>query len=213
MLGEDNAVLELLPALLTFAFVSCFTPGPNNMMLTASGATFGFRRTMPHIAGVAVGFPLMVVAVGLGLGTLFVAYPLLHTILKWVGAAYLAWLAWHVATAGRSDGADGRGGRPFTFLQAAAFQWVNPKGWIMAVGALATFTSAGAEAGGRSAGIFGEVLVVALAFAVMGLPSSTSWAAFGTWIGSVLSTERRLRTFNLTMGGLLILSIIPALAA
>lgn len=200
---------DILPALLAFAFAGSFTPGPNNMMLTASGATFGFRRSLPHIAGVSLGFPVMVLAVGLGLGTVFTAYPVVHHVLKWVGAAYLAWLAWHVATARRGTAAEG-GSRPLTFVQAAAFQWVNPKAWMMGVGALATFTSPDASALGSSR-VVAEVMVVALVFFAVAVLSTATWTAFGTGIGRFLSSDRRLRVFNLTMGALLLLSIIPAL--
>src|SRR5262245_35169175 len=123
---------ELLWALLVFVVVTLFTPGPNNAMLMASGLNFGFRRGLPHLWGVALGFAVMVLAVGLGLGALFAAYPAAYTVLKYVGAAYLLYLAWQIASASpHEEGGDPRG-RPITFLEAAAFQWLNPKGWVMA---------------------------------------------------------------------------------
>ena len=134
-------VLELLWALLVFVAVTLFTPGPNNAMLMASGLNFGFRRGLPHLWGVALGFAVMVLAVGVGLGAVFQAYPAMYAALKYVGAAYLLYLAWQIATAGSpEDRADDRG-RPITFLDAAAFQWVNPKGWVMAVGAVSTYAA------------------------------------------------------------------------
>ncbi|WP_207481459.1 LysE family translocator [Arenibaculum pallidiluteum] len=193
---------DLFAALLVFAAVTSFTPGPNNVMLTASGATFGFRRTLPHVLGVALGFPAMVVVVGLGLGTALIAHPMLHAGMKVIGAVYLCYLAWLVARSGHGD-RDRAGGRPIGFWRAAAFQWVNPKAWIMAVGAVATFTS-------PEGSLAAQVLAIGAAFVLVGLPSSASWAAFGTLIGRWLDTDRRLRRFNLVMAALLVLSIVPA---
>ncbi len=195
---------ELLAALVLFAASASFTPGPNNVMLTASGATFGFRRTVPHILGVVLGFPAMVAAVGLGLGTVLAAIPAIHVVLKYVGAAYLCYLAWLVATSGRSGGAEAAGS-PLGFWRAAAFQWVNPKGWVMAVGAISTFTS-------TDGNIVRDVLLIALVFLLVGLPSTMTWTVFGTLIGRWLGSDRRLRLFNMAMGALLLLSVIPALA-
>ena len=131
---------ELLLAFILFAFVTSVTPGPNNMMLLASGVNFGIRRSLPHMLGISLGFMLLVAAVGLGLGQLFEQFPPLYTVLRYGGAAYLLYLAWKIAGSGAPD-ADGKAtGKPFTFLQAAAFQWVNPKAWIMAIGAITTYT-------------------------------------------------------------------------
>ena len=128
----------LLWALLGFTFATSVTPGPNNAMLTASGANFGFRRAVPHMLGIILGFPAMVLAIGLGLGTVFSALPWLHLALKYVGAAYMLYLAWRIATAERGKGA--AAAKPISFFEAAGFQWVNPKAWIMGVGALAAYT-------------------------------------------------------------------------
>ena len=125
--------LTLLLPLALFAFVSSITPGPNNVMLTASGATFGYRRTLPHMLGISAGVAVMLLMVGAGLGTVFETMPVLYSILKYVGAGYLLYLAWRIASANGMDGAAARS-KPFTFLEAAAFQWVNPKAWIMSVG-------------------------------------------------------------------------------
>lgn len=191
--------LALLPALLGFAFVASITPGPNNLMLLASGANFGFRRTLPHLLGVAGGHSFMIVVVGLGLMRLFAAYPFLHDVLTAASVAYLLWLAWRIATAVPKDGA--ARGRPFTFLQAAAFQWVNPKAWYMAVGAITLY------AGEATWG----VLAVALAFAATNLPSISAWAALGTQMRRWLDRPARLRAFNWTMAALLVLSLAPVL--
>ena len=128
---------ELLIAFATYAFVTSITPGPNNTMLLASGANFGFGPTVPNILGISLGFAAMVLAVGLGAGALFVAFPLAHDILRYGGALYLMVLAWRLARSGGAGTAE-TGARPLTFLEAAAFQWINPKAWIMAVGAVAT---------------------------------------------------------------------------
>jgi threonine/homoserine/homoserine lactone efflux protein len=129
---------ELIAALVLFALVSSITPGPNNTMLMASGANFGFRATIPHLLGVSGGFFLLVLAAGLGLGGLFAAYPPLHDILAVVGGAYLLWLAWKIATS-KGLGLGEGSARPQTFLQAAAFQWVNPKAWAMALGGVTAY--------------------------------------------------------------------------
>ncbi len=198
---------ELLPALALFALSSSITPGPNNVMVTASGANFGFSRTLPHIFGIAIGFPVMVIAVGLGLGQVFVQMPMLHTVMKWVGAAYLLWLAWKLATArptGIDDGAPTQA-QPMTLLQAAAFQWVNPKAWIMAVGAMSTFTTVGGDP-------VVEAAIVGGMFAAACLPSVALWAGFGVVLRGWLSSARALRRFNLSMAALLVLSLVPTLA-
>ncbi|MDF2763530.1 MAG: lysine transporter LysE [Rhodospirillales bacterium] len=189
----------LLPFTL-FAIAGSFTPGPNNIMLTASGANFGFRRTLPHILGICVGFPLMVTAVGLGLGRLFEEVPVTHSVLKLAGSAYLLWLAWRIAQAGSVDQPDARA-RPLSFFQAAAFQWVNPKAWIMAMGAISTFTLAGQE-------MLPQVLTIAAIFTVVSVPSATVWTLLGIGVARILTSPAALRLFNLSMGALLALSVV-----
>lgn len=192
---------QLLAALAAFAFVSSITPGPNNAMLMASGANFGFARTLPHLAGVAIGFAVLLLAVGLGLGGLFTAFPALHTVLKVVGAAYLLWLAWKIATA-KGVGGHGGGGRPITFLQAAGFQWVNPKAWVMSVGAVATYVPLGA-------GLLGNVALVVLVFSLVNLPCIVAWTGGGVALRRVLARPAALRAFNAVMAALLVASLIP----
>ena len=193
----------LLLAFVGFAFVSSITPGPNNTMLLASGANYGFRRTVPHIAGISLGCVFMLLLVGFGLGQAFAAVPWLYRVLRWVGAAYLLWLAWRIATAGTmKDGAAG-GGRPLTFWQAAAFQWVNPKAWVMVVGAASTY--APREDFGRG------VVVLALLLGLVNVPSICVWAGFGTALRPWLSQPRRARAFNVIMALLLVLSLLPML--
>jgi threonine/homoserine/homoserine lactone efflux protein len=194
-------VLSLLVSLLPFAVAASVTPGPNNLMVTASTANFGFRRTIPHMLGITIGFPVMIVGIGWGLGSLFAAFPVLHQILKYVGAAYLLFLSWKIATAGRSDGARGTG-NPLTFLQAALFQWVNPKAWVMAISAVTTFTTVGGS-------LVFETLVIALVFALVCVPSLTTWAVFGLAIGRLLQSDRMRAAFNIAMALLLVASLLP----
>lgn len=196
---------DLFLALLTFAFVSSVTPGPNNFMLMASGVNFGFRRTVPHMFGIAGGFGALLLAVGFGLGALLHAYPALDTALKIASATYLAYLAWRSAFS-RKLGDKGEGkARPLTFLEAAAFQWVNPKAWAMALVAMGAYVSASAP--------LLSVLIVALAFVLVNFPSVSIWTLFGMGLRRFLADERRLRVFNMTMGALLLLTIWPLLSA
>jgi threonine/homoserine/homoserine lactone efflux protein len=192
--------LALLPALLAFAFVSSITPGPNNLMLLASGANFGVRRSVPHMLGISVGHSFMVVVVGLFLMGVFHAVPALHTALTVASVLYLLWLAWKIAHSAPKDGT--ARAAPFTFWQAAAFQWVNPKAWYMAIGAITLY--AGETAGG--------VLLVALIFAATNLPSISVWTVLGQQMRRFLGTPARLRAFNWTMAALLVLSLWPVVA-
>ena len=190
---------ELLTALAAFAFVTSITPGPNNLMLMASGANYGFRRTIPHMLGVGLGFVLMVALVGLGLMGLFDAFPITHTVLKYAGIAYLLWLAWKIAKAGMPQ-TDGSTGTPMTFLQAAAFQWVNPKAWQMALTAITLYAPE------RTAL---SILMVAAVFGAVNLPSVSSWTVLGQQMTRVLTSPLRLRVFNVIMALLLVASLWP----
>lgn len=192
----------ILAALLGFAFVTTVTPGPNNLMLMASGANFGFRRTVPHMLGIAGGVSLMALLVGLGLMALFEAIPLLGTVLKVVSVLYLLWLAFRIATAAPIEDRAAHA-RPMTLMQAAAFQWVNPKAWAMCLSAITIY------APDRT---LPSVVLVALAFALVSLPAISVWTWLGTVIRQWLSSKRRLQIFNLTMASLLILSLYPLVA-
>jgi threonine/homoserine/homoserine lactone efflux protein len=194
---------QLFVALALFAFVSSITPGPNNTMLLASGANFGLRRTVPHLTGVMVGFFVLILCVGLGLGGLFAAYPVLHTVLKVLGGLYLLYLAFKIATA---DGVGGgkTGGKPQTFWQAAAFQWINPKAWAMALGAVTTYAP--------QAHYVANVVIIAAVFAAINIPCVTTWAAFGMGLRRFLDRPKVLRAFNLIMAALLVLSLYPIVA-
>lgn len=192
---------DLLIGLISFAFVSSITPGPNNMMLLASGVNHGFRRTIPHMLGISLGHSFMVILVGLGLAGLFTTYPAARTALTVVSVGYLAWLAWKIANAAAPNPGAAKG-RPFTFLQAALFQWVNPKAWSMALTAISLYTPQANAV---------TVVSVAAVFCATNLPSVSCWAALGTALRGFLSDPKRLRAFNWTMAALLIASLYPVL--
>ena len=194
--------IHLIPALAGFAFVTSATPGPNNLMLMASGANFGIRRTVPHALGVSLGHAFMVAAMGLGLAAVFDAAPWAMTALKVVSVAYMLWLAWRIAHAAAPEARAGSG-RPMTFLEAAAFQWVNPKAWAMALGAVALYAADGALV---------SVLIVAAVFSAVNLPSIGVWVAMGTQLRRWLTSPGRLRAYNWTMAALLVASLYPVLA-
>lgn len=191
--------LESFPALLALAVATLFTPGPNNAMLAASGANFGFRRTVPHLLGVALGFPLMLMIVGLVLGGIFQTSALLREGLRWGGAALLLWIAWKVARSG-GVGSKSEGAHPMRFHQAVAFQWINPKAWSMAVATTSQFI--------RPETPLVTATAVALTFLALGLSSSATWTYAGQAIARWLTTERRLKAFNLVMAGLIALSVV-----
>jgi threonine/homoserine/homoserine lactone efflux protein len=193
--------IELLTALAGFCLVSSITPGPNNLMLMASGANFGFLRSIPHMLGIGLGFMLMVFLVGIGLAQLFDLYPIAHTILKILSVAYMLYLAWKIANAAPAGSADSTG-TPMTFLQAAAFQWVNPKAWTMAITAVTVYAP--------DTSLISVVMVSAV-FGVVNLPSVSIWTILGQQMARILTNPARLRTFNWTMAALLIASLYPVL--
>lgn len=194
--------LEVFLALLLFAFAGSFTPGPNNLMLLASGVNFGFRRTIPHMLGITLGFLVLMLCVGFGLGALLAAAPTLHTALKIAGAAYLLYLAWRIATSSGFGEASGSG-RPMSFIEAAGFQWVNPKAWMMAVTAMAAYTSIESP-------VF-SVVFIGLVFAIVTMPVVSVWTGFGVVLREWLNDPMRLRAFNLVMAALLVASLWPML--
>jgi threonine/homoserine/homoserine lactone efflux protein len=195
--------IDLVWALLLFVVVTLFTPGPNNTMLMTTGLNFGFRRGLPHLWGVALGFGLMVLAVGLGLGAVFQAYPAAYTVLKYAGAAYLLFLAWQIATAGAVEEGETRG-RPIGFMEAAAFQWLNPKGWVMAVGAVSTYAAVAAFPL--------NMALMAFLFGSLGILSSATWLGFGTGLKRLLTSPRTVRAVNITLALLLVASLWPIVA-
>jgi len=192
---------SLLTAFILFALVMCFTPGPNNIMLLSSAVTYGFRRTLPHIMGITIGFAFMVGAVGLGLGTVFVAYPVLESILKYAGAAYLIYLAVAIAMAGPAKpGQDNQRG-PMTFWGAAVFQWVNVKGWVMVIGTITAYA-------GIASFPWNIAIQTALSL-LLGVVACSTWAVFGSALRPLLTSRRTVRAFNIVMAVLLLASLYP----
>lgn len=201
--APTNLSWEALLPLAGFAFAGTWTPGPNNVMLASSGASFGFRRSVPHALGVALGFPMMFFLVALGLGEVFKASPLLREILRWGGAALLLYLAWRIAGAGAAGGRSLS--RPFTFVEAVGFQWINPKAWMMAIGVASTYLP-----GVRP---LVEAAVAAAVFVAAGLSSAHGWAGFGAAIKDWLASGTRLQIFNGVMGVLLAGFVLMGLAS
>ncbi|MEH6394221.1 LysE family translocator [Pseudoalteromonas sp.] len=191
--------IELLSALALFALVSSITPGPNNFMLMSSGANFGFKRTVPHMLGVALGFVLMLVLVGLGVMQLFDLFPISYQVLKVLCVSYLFYLAYKIATSNAPDSSCKDETKPFTFVQAALFQWVNPKAWTMALSAISIYAPSKT---------FNAILLVGLVFGLINLPCVSSWTLLGQKLQNYLNDPRRLRLFNITMALLLIISVL-----
>jgi threonine/homoserine/homoserine lactone efflux protein len=192
---------SLLIAFVMFATVMYLTPGPNNIMLLSTAVTYGFRRSLPHIAGITIGFAFMIGAVGVGLGTIFIAYPVLQTILKYAGAAYLIYLAVAIAMSGPvKPGQDNQRG-PMTFWGAAMFQWINAKGWVMVIGTITTYAAIAS---------FPWNIAIQVAIGLLlGAVSCTIWALFGTVLRPLLTSERTVRAFNIVMAILLLASLYP----
>src|ERR1044072_7215498 len=192
---------SLLIAFVMFARVMFFTPGPNNIMLLSSGLTYGFRPTIPHIMGITVGFAFMVGAVGLGLGTIFIAYPVLQTILKYAGVAYLVYLAAHIAMSEPPSAEQDNRRGPMTFWGAAMVQGVNAKGWVMVIGTITAYAAIAA---------YPWNIAIQLGLSLLlGILSCTAWALCGTALRPVLTSRLAVRTFNIVMAVLLLASLYP----
>jgi len=184
-----------------FGVIAAVTPGPNNVMLTTTGLNFGVRRGVPHLLGICIGFPVMLALIGLGFGTLFQLYPILHELIRMVGIVYLLYLAWKIATT-RTAGGEISQSKPINFWQAAAFQWVNPKAWIMGSSALAAYTT-------LDDNYFIQVLIICLTFLLITIPCAGVWLVFGAGLQRFLKDPGHLRIFNIIMALLLIASILP----
>ena len=193
---------EMLIGLILYAFVTSATPGPNNVMLLASGANFGFRRTVPHMIGISIGCAVMLTTLGLGVAALLADVPRVRLATKFLTVAYMGWLAWKIAHAAAPGAANGRA-RPMNVLEAAAFQWVNPKAWAMAVGAISGYAPTGSTQ---------ALSVLVVVFSAVNLPSVAIWAYAGEALRHWLMDDRRRRTFNWTMAVLLVISLVPMLA-
>jgi threonine/homoserine/homoserine lactone efflux protein len=197
----DAFPLALIITSLPFLASMGFTPGPNNILVASSGVNFGFRATIPHILGVTVGYPLMLLLVGLGLAKIFTDVPQVHTVLKYVCIVYLLYLAWKIAVAPVATETR-RTAKPMTFVQAVAFQWVNGKGWVVALSAVTTYTVVNAT-------LTMQVVALAALALFVTLGSVTTWTLFGAFLRRYLHTDRRRRVFNYSMAGLLVASILP----
>lgn len=182
-----------------YSFVTSITPGPNNMMLAASGVNFGFKRSIPHILGIGCGFGFMVAIVGLGIGSLISSNAVLYECLKMIGIVYLLYLAYKIYGSGKVD-ADANQAKPFSFIQAAMFQWVNPKAWVMALGAVTTYLAADSAAY--------WYLILGVTYGLVGIPSTGVWALIGEKLQSVIHDAKRLKLFNTTMALLLVASVM-----
>lgn len=192
---------ELFLALAGFVFGTVFTPGPNNLMLMASGANFGFRRSIPHLTGVAVGFPLMILPVGLGVMQLFDAFPPLTWIMTALSVVYMLWLAWKIANAAPPREGEAQG-TPLSFVQACAFQWVNPKAWAMALGAITLYAAS------RD---LTAILWVSGTYLLVGTFSASTWTLLGQQLRRLLTKPAQLRVFNWTMAAVLLASLAAIL--
>ena len=195
---------EHLLSLFMLSFVAAWTPGPNNALVASSGARFGVRRTLPHVAGIGIGFPVMVFTIALGLGELFKYSSLLRESLRWIGIAVLIWLSWKIAFSGGGAKTENRL-RPFTFWESAAFQWINPKGWVMAISITSQY------AGGSRP--YASAIVIAAVFVFLGFTSAFGWTVFGRQMQRWLQTPLRLRVFNVSMAALILLSVFAILKA
>jgi len=194
--------LTMIISITSFALASTMTPGPNNIMLLSSGLTFGYKRTLPHALGINFGFPVMVICVGLGVGKLFEVFPFVYTALKIVGISYLFWMAWHIANTKGSPATQNKNDKPFTFFQAALFQWINPKAWFVAITSTAAFITDHEIA-------FIQVMIIAGIYFFCGILSTNSWSLGGLILKQFIRNERLVKIFNITMAILIVGSILP----
>lgn len=195
--------MELYLSIIIFAATASITPGPNNVMIMTSGLNFGIRRSIPHALGICIGFPMMLLALGFGLGSIFDHYPVIHKIIKIIGISYLIYLAWRIAsTATIEDGAAAT--NPLSFSQAALFQWVNPKAWVMATGAISAFTS-------NHQAIFAQIVFIAIAFFFAASISVAIWLVFGHQLKTLMKYNRQRQVFNIAMGIFLIIAVLPVI--
>ena len=195
--------MELYLAIFLFGLSAGITPGPNNIMLMASGMNFGIKKSIPHISGVCIGFPVMVILIGLGFSIVFEQYPVLHEVIKVLGLVYLLFLSWLIASAS-PDKLEGKKSKPFSFIQAALFQWVNPKAWVIATSSISAYTTLAAD-------IYWQVLLIAAIFFFAAVISSSTWLVFGRGIKKILQSPKQQRLFNISMALVLVASVVPVL--
>ena len=196
--------MEYYLALFLFALTATITPGPNNIMIMTSGLNFGIRNSLPHFMGICLGFPTMVALVGFGFSVIFERYPAFHEIIKVLGVLYLLYLSWRIATSPVRS-LEGKKSKPLSFIQAVVFQWVNPKAWVMATGAISAYTSLGSD-------IFWQVIYISLIFLFVAFPCVGCWLFFGVGLRRYLRDPLHQKLFNVTMAILLVLSITPIIS-
>ncbi|MDG1473351.1 MAG: LysE family translocator, partial [Porticoccaceae bacterium] len=194
--------MEFYVAILLFTSAAGITPGPNNIMIMASGVNFGVKRSCPHLLGITIGVPIMVLAVGLGFNLVLQNYPLLHQVIKVFGIGYLLYLAWLIATTQPSS-ISTEVSKPLTFWQALLFQWVNPKALVMATSAISAYTSSNAP--------LGEVLFIAFAFSITAAVSVGIWLIFGASLKRFLDDPVYGKRFNILMAALLVVAMFPVI--
>lgn len=195
--------MEFYLSILIFAISSTVTPGPNNIMILTSGLNYGVKKSIPHLLGISFGFPVMIIVIGFGFSIIFERYPVFNEVIKILGVVYLLYLAWLIASSSPVS-LEGKRSKPLNFFQAALFQWVNPKAWVVATGAVSAYTSVSSD-------ILAQVIFIALAFLIVAIPSLSVWLIFGVGIKKYLKSARHQKLFNLSMALLLIGSIIPVL--
>lgn len=193
--------MDIFIAVFFFAFSTTVTPGPNNIMIMSSGVNYGVKSSLPHFFGICLGFPAMVLVVGMGFGTVLEQLPLLHQMIKIAGTLYLLWLAWVIGS--QTPKAIEKGNRtPLTFWQAVLFQWVNGKAWVMATGAVAAFTTVAGT-------LWSEVMAITAAFLAVTFPCVGVWLVAGAGLRQLLTNHTAQRVFNIAMAVLLVLSVLP----
>ncbi len=195
--------MELYLAIFIFGVSTGITPGPNNIMLMTSGMNFGIKRSIPHVLGICVGFPVMIILIGLGFSIVFEKFPILHEVIKILGLVYLLYLSWLIANAS-PDKLESKESKPFTFLQAALFQWVNPKAWVVATSSISAYTT-------LEGNIYSQVLIIAISFFFAAIIATSTWLVFGKGIKQILQSAKQQRIFNISMAALLVASVFPVI--
>jgi len=193
--------MDLFFSVLLFAASTTVTPGPNNVMIMTSGLNHGIRKSLPHLLGISIGFPLMLILIGIGLGSLFETFPVIHEIIKITGVLYLLYLSWLIAASPTSAMED-KVLNPLSFFQAVLFQWVNPKAWVVAIGAVSAFTS-------LSSNFYKEVMMISIIFFFVAIPNLSIWLFFGIGLKRILKQPFYQKIFNILMALLLVGSISP----
>jgi len=196
--------IHSLALIFMFSFATSMTPGPNNIMLLSSGLTFGYKKTIPHVLGVVIGFPLMTLFVGLGLGEFFKIYPFAFTILKIIGILYLLWLAWKIANSTPKFKENYGDSQPLKFMPIVLFQWTNPKNWIKIITAMSVYVTSVENA-------TTQIIIITIIFFSTVLVSANSWAMGGVALKKLIKSDIGIRRFNVIMAILLVLSVVPTL--